>query len=158
MNFEQITSLIKEKFTKIEVSSDQEWIRIDNADWPEASRFLKDSENLKFDFLSCITSVDGGEDGFYAAYNLTSLKFKHDIEVRVFAEDMNINSVQNLWRTADWHEREAYDLMGIQFQGHSDLRRILLPSDWEGHPLQKKYKEPDYYHGMPVPKDKSEWE
>ena len=158
MNFEQIASLIKEKFAKIEVSPDQEWIRIDNADWPEASRFLKDSENLKFDFLSCITSVDGGEDGFYAAYNLTSLKFKHDIEVRVFAEDMKINSVQNLWRTADWHEREAYDLMGIQFQGHSDLRRILLPSDWEGHPLQKKYKEPDYYHGMPVPKDKSEWE
>ena len=158
MNFEQIANLIKEKFVHIEIDAEQEWVRIGNADWPEASRFLKDSENLKFDFLSCITSVDGGEDGFYAAYNLTSLKFKHDIEVRVFAEDMKINSVQNLWRTADWHEREAYDLMGIQFQGHSDLRRILLPSDWEGHPLQKKYKEPDYYHGMPVPKDKSEWE
>ena len=71
---------------------------------------------------------------------------------------MEIESVSNIWKTANWHEREAYDLMGISFKGHPDMRRIFLPSDWEGYPLQKKYKEPDYYHGMPVPKDKSEWE
>ena len=158
MSFEEISGLIKVEFDKAEVNAEQEWIKVGGTDWLDVSKFLKDSEKLKFNFLSCITSVDGGDEGFYAAYNLTSLKFKHHIEIRVFAEDMKIPSVQSLWRTADWHEREAYDLMGIQFEGHSDLRRILLPSDWEGHPLQKKYKEPDYYHGIPVPKDKSEWE
>ena len=55
-------------------------------------------------------------------------------------------------------EREAYDLMVISFKEHPDMRRIFLPSDWEGYPLQKKYKEPDYYHGVPVPKDKSYWD
>ena len=158
MIFKDIADLIKEEFIDVELDAEQEHIKVSNADWLKVSKFLKDSEALRFDFLSCITSIDGGDEGFYVAYNLTSLRFKHHIEVRVFAEDMKVNSVQSLWRTADWHEREAYDLMGIQFQGHSDLRRILLPDDWEGHPLQKKYKEPDYYHGMPVPKDKSEWE
>ena len=72
--------------------------------------------------------------------------------------EIEIPSVANLWRTANWHEREAYDLLGIKFTDHPELKRILLPEDWEGHPLKKDYETPDFYNGMPVPKDKSYWE
>ena len=72
--------------------------------------------------------------------------------------ETEIPSIAEIWRTADWHEREAYDLFGIKFSNHPDLKRILLPEDWEGHPLRKDYKTPEYYNGMPVPKDKSYWE
>ena len=62
----------------------------------------------------------------------------------------SVPTLTSLWRTADWHEREAFDLFGIQFENHPDLRRILLPQDWEGHPMQKDYKEQKYYHGITV--------
>ena len=105
----------------------------------------------------CISSYDKGNNKTYgAAYNFYSTNRQHYLEVRIEVEDgTSIPSVVNIWRSADWHEREAYDMMGLQFEGHPDLKRILLADDWEGHPLRKNFKEPDYYHGMPVPKDKS---
>ena len=75
-----------------------------------------------------------------------------------FDEATEIPSIALIWRTADWHEREAYDMMGVIFSNHPDMKRILLSHDWEGHPLRKDYKEPDYYRGVPVPKDKTAWE
>ena len=60
----------------------------------------------------------------------------------------NVPSLSGVWRTADWHEREAFDLVGIRFTDHPDLRRILLPTDWTGHPLRRDYQEPDRYHGI----------
>ena len=108
----------------------------------------------------CISAYDKGDDKtFGAAYNLYSTRLKHYLEVRIEIEDGNsIPSVASLWKTADWHEREAFDMMGLNFAGHPNLKRILLADDWEGYPLRKKYKEPDYYHGLPVPKDKTYWE
>jgi NADH-quinone oxidoreductase subunit C len=67
--------------------------------------------------------------------------------------DPHIPTVAHLWPTADWHEREAFDLMGIRFTGHSDLRRLLLPDDWEGHPLRKDYVEKADYHGISTSRD-----
>jgi NADH-quinone oxidoreductase subunit C len=68
--------------------------------------------------------------------------------VLVPEDDPFVSSVESLWKTANWHEREAYDLVGVKFRGHPDLRRILTPQDWEGHPLRKDYKQQESYHNV----------
>ena len=133
---------------------------VDSNSWYKVSDFIKNDKKMQFDFLMSITSYDLEENSQYGlAYNFYSTKFKDYLEIRIEVnESVEISSVANLWRAADWHEREAYDLMGIHFKDHPDMKRILLPSDWEGYPLRKDYKTPEYYNGMPVPKDKSYWE
>ncbi len=101
-------------------------------------------KGMGFDYLNCVSSVDRIASGeLEAVYNLSSLKepTKVLVRVRVPREDPVIRSVVSLWSTADWHEREAYDLMGIRFDGHPDLRRILTSEDWVGHPLRKDYQD-----------------
>ena len=116
-------------------------------------------KNLNFDYLMCITSIDMEENQLALAYNIHSTETKDSIEFNlVFDKDTEIPSVESLWKTADWHEREAYDMMGIKFINHPDMKRILLPHDWDGHPLKKDYEVADYYHGMYIPKDKTSWE
>jgi NADH-quinone oxidoreductase subunit C len=85
-------------------------------------------------------------------YTLYSIPNHFTLHLRVVLDRTlpSVSSVSSIWRTADWHEREAFDLLGIQFSGHSDLRRILLPEDWEGHPLRKDYVEQSKYHGIQV--------
>ena len=161
MSFDDIV-----KFIELKAASKSS--RIENTEalltlpenWNEVSTLLKNESNLDFDYLMCISSYDKGDEKIYGVvYNLFSTSKNHYMEVRVEVEDgQSISSVVSLWQTANWHEREAYDMMGIQFEGHPNLKRILLSDDWEGHPLRKNFKEPDYYHGMPVPKDKSYWE
>ncbi|CAE7723680.1 nuoD1, partial [Symbiodinium sp. KB8] len=118
----------------------------------EVMSFLHQDARCYFDMLSCLTGVDLGEEAntMEMIYHLNSIPkgMSLAIIVQVNREAPNVPSVMDIWRTADWHEREAYDLLGIHFEGHSDLRRILLPNDWEGHPLRKDYKEQEYYHGM----------
>ncbi len=109
--------------------------------------FLKDEPFLKMDHLADLTAVDystyPGDTGlrFEVVYNLISTEYHHRIrlKVRVPEEDPRVDTVSLIWQTANWHERETFDLMGIKFDGHPDLRRILLPEDWEGHPLRKEY-------------------
>ena len=120
--------------------------------WRDMARYLRDEPDLAFDWLSCISAVDYvTDDQLCAVYDLYATKHKHDFAVKVYVDRANatIPSVMDLWSAADWHEREAYDLMGIHFDGHSDLRRILLPEDWVGHPLRKDYQFPREYHGIP---------
>ena len=85
-------------------------------------------------------------------YNLYSLPLNHSLmlQVKLPREQPIIPSVTEIWKGANWHEREAFDLFGITFEGHPDLRRILLPDDWEGHPLLKDYQQQEYYRGMKV--------
>ena len=161
MTFDEIIKFIEskapDKTSRIE-GKKAIFILPDN--WIKISKLLKNDSDLDFDYLMCITSYDKGDNKIYGvAYNLFSTSKNHYLEVRVEADDgKSIPSVVSLWQTANWHEREAYDMMGIQFEGHPNLKRILLSEDWEGHPLRKNFKEPDYYHGMPVPKDKTYWE
>ena len=119
----------------------------------DVAQFMRDDEKMAFDYLMCLSGVDytGGKLG--VVYHLSSMKWNHKftLKVEVSIENPHVQSVESIWKTANWHEREAYDLIGIIFDGHPDLRRILLPDDWEGHPLRKDYQVPEYYRGMKVP-------
>jgi NADH-quinone oxidoreductase subunit C len=109
--------------------------------------YLRDEPSLRMDHLADLTAVDfsryPGDAGprFEVVYNLISTVLHHRVRLKVRApeEDPRVDSVTSIWQTANWHERETYDLMGITFDGHPDLRRILLTDDWEGHPLRKEY-------------------
>ncbi|HTY10873.1 MAG TPA: NADH-quinone oxidoreductase subunit C [Bacteroidota bacterium] len=118
----------------------------------EIAKFLRDDEECLFDFLSCLSGVDL-KGKLSVVYQLFSMAKRHKItlKVEVAVDAPNVQSVESIWKTANWHEREAFDLYGINFTGHPDLRRILLPYDWEGHPLRKDYQVPEYYNGMKVP-------
>ncbi len=120
--------------------------------WRAIAEFLHGDESLAFDWLGCLSAVDYVADNqLCAVYDLYATQRDHWFAVKVFVDrdDPHIASVMDLWPAADWHEREAFDLMGIVFDGHRDLRRILLPEDWIGYPLRKDYDFPREYHGIP---------
>jgi NADH-quinone oxidoreductase subunit C len=130
------------------------WVKIKPERTFEISKFLKQNSELAFDSLMCLSGMDYGADSnLGVVYSLYSMKNKHRITLRVDLprDNPKVPSVETIWRTADWHEREAYDLFGIHFEGHPDLRRILCPDDWEGYPLRKDYIVQEYYHGIRVP-------
>jgi NADH-quinone oxidoreductase subunit C len=107
----------------------------------EACRTLK--EDLNFERLSSVTAVDRypSEPRFEVVYHLQSITRNERLRLKVLlgGEDPQIDSVTGVWRAANWFERETYDMFGIRFRNHPDLRRILMPDDWEGHPLRKDY-------------------
>ncbi len=112
---------------------------------------LRDNEEYLFDYLMSLSGMDLGEN-VGVVYHLYSMKYKHKLVLKVSAPkaEPKVPSVEMIWRTADWHEREAFDLMGVIFEGHHNMIRILCPYDWDGHPLRKDYKVPEIYHGMKV--------
>ena len=114
---------------------------------------LRDYDEFLFDYLMCLSGTDLGEN-IGVVYHLYSMKYKHKLILKVTAPktDPRIPSVEKIWRTADWHEREAFDMIGVQFEGHHNMIRILCPYDWEGYPLRKDYVAPEIYHDMKVSK------
>ena len=118
---------------------------------PEIARFLRDDPSMRFDSLMCLSGVDY-KDRFAVAYHLYSMTHRHAVGLKVFLprETPSVPSVDPVWPAANLMERETFDLYGIDFPGSKDLRRILLPEDWEGHPLRKDYKYPEFYHGIKV--------
>lgn len=106
-------------------------------------------EIFRFDCLSNLTAVDWA-DRQEVVYHLFSYHHRHKVSlhVKLPRENPHIKTVEQVWRVANWFEREVFDLFGIVFDGHSDLRRILLPDDWIGHPLRKDYQEEATYHGI----------
>lgn len=135
----------------------------------EVCRFLRDDPRLRMDLLNCVSGVDyletdpkkAAKAGFdphtEVVYHLSSFTHNHRFVLKVvlprWKDDQpgslpEVPSVASLWRTADWHEREVYDLSGVLFTGHPDMTRILLADDWVGHPLRKDYEFPLEYHGI----------
>jgi len=106
--------------------------------------FLKSAPGAEFNFLADLCGVDRGveeEPRFEVNYHLFSTTKSHRLRLKVLLseDDVHVPTVTGVWRTANWHERETYDLVGIVFDGHPDLRRILLPDDWQGHALRKDF-------------------
>lgn len=119
----------------------------------EVAALISKDPELKFDYLICLSGVDFNDGNLGVVYHLSSMQKKHRIvlKVKVPKDKAEIPSLDSIWKTANWHEREVFDLFGIVFLDHPDLRRILLPDDWEGFPLRKDYKVQEYYQGMKVP-------
>ena len=116
-----------------------------------------------FDYLSCLTGLDNGPEvgTIEVIYHLYSIPYEHHLTLKVITPRYQadgslpaVPTVSHIWKSANWHEREAFDLVGIHFTGHPDLRRILCADDWVGHPLRKDYEWPEYYHGIKVKYDR----
>ncbi|GAB7387903.1 hypothetical protein BSNK01_17400 [Bacillaceae bacterium] len=124
-----------------ELSKEMPTLVIKNERWHDVARLLKEHEDLAFDYLSNLLGVDY-PDRMEVVYYFYSYRHRQPVCVKVKTnrEAPAVPSVTDLWQGADWNEREAYDLLGIRFPGHPNLRRILLPDDWVGHPLRKDYE------------------
>ena len=105
---------------------------------------LRNEESMNFDYMFCLTCVDFPEH-LMMVYHLRSMNHKHEMVLKARIEDKEnpaVDTLSNIWRTAEYHEREVYDLFGVKFNNHPDLRRILLDEDWKGYPLRKDYVDP----------------
>ena len=143
-----IAEKIKEKFPEevIDVANfrDQVSVILKRGKILDICRYLHDDPVLSLDHLQDLTAVDylkKKDVRFEVVYNLYSTRYHHRIRLRaqVPEDDPKISSVVPIWEGANWHERECFDMFGVIFSGHPDLRRILMPEDWEGHPLRKDY-------------------
>ena len=145
------------------------WIEVTPHALCDVCLHLRDDKDLRFNMLNCISGVDyfepdekkakkvDWEPHLEVVYHLSSIEKKHTLVVKVKLPRWKdgvegslpeLPTVSHIWRTADWHEREVYDLSGVHFVGHPDLRRILCPEDWVGHPLRRDYEMPLEYHGI----------
>lgn len=164
---------LKSKFGSAVVDTQLEgvdpWIEVTVEGLRDICRHLRDAPELRFDYLSCVSGVDylhtdpkkaqkaEWEPHVEVVYHLFSMTHKHSLVLKIKLPRWKDNksgqlpevpTVSDIWSTADWHEREVYDLSGIWFVGHPNLRRILCPEDWVGHPLRRDYEMPLEYHGI----------
>ncbi len=175
MNTEEIYKILKEKFPNANLELDdslpyEAFITWNGVELLEIATFLRDEKELLFDSLMNLSGVDDNnnkkiknEDGTITVepgtlsvyYHLHSMQLNHKVALKVSVpkETPKVESVESVWKTADWHEREAYDMFGIIFLNHPNLERILLPYDWEegSYPLRKDFETPEFYNGMRIP-------
>ncbi|MCA9037470.1 MAG: NADH-quinone oxidoreductase subunit C [Planctomycetaceae bacterium] len=174
MDIQSIHQLLSERFGESVVGSSvheaiDPWIQVSAENLVEVAQFLRDDERLQFNHLNDLCGVDyfepdpkksakfGHEPHVEVVYQLQSVPKGHRLKIKVCVERWKsgtpgdlpvVPSVSSVWGIANWHEREAYDLVGITFDGHPNLRRILCPEDWVGHALRKDYEFPHEYHGV----------
>lgn len=147
--YEALKSRLPEAVREFCAETADAYVVIEPAHVRSVLTLLRDDPALRFEMLLLVTGVDR-LDHFEAVYHLASLAHGHRIALKATLahDDPHIGSVAAIYPAARWHERETYDLMGIVFDGHPNMRRILLPDDWEGHPLRKDYVAPEEYHGI----------
>ncbi len=159
MNFSETENIQKTLVQKLKINcsfftAKQSYIEIEATDLKDVMSVLFNNSAFHFDLLNCITCIDNGpETGTLTlTYTLSSITKEISVHVKTSIKrdlkEAKIQSVSKYWATAEWHEREIYDFFGVHFINHKDLRRILLPADWEGHPLRKDYQEAEKYHSI----------
>jgi NADH-quinone oxidoreductase subunit C len=155
---EEIAGRLRDRFADVLESRGEVTVIVERSELLDALVRLRDQPDLSFGFLSSLTATDhpGRDPRFWVVYELRSVEHAHRLRVKVGAPDADphVPSVTPLFPTADWHERETFDLFGVVFDGHPDLDRILLPDDWEGHPLRKDEELGGVgtrYHGAFIP-------
>jgi len=143
------------RITAFQSDALQPWAVVVSDVIADVAAYCKSDKALAFDNLMCLSAVDYPKETpprMELVYHLWSYTHVHGFVLKVHLprESPTVRTVENVWGVANWHEREAYDMFGITFTGHSDLRRILLPDDWIGYPLRKDWVDPDFYNGMHV--------
>jgi NADH-quinone oxidoreductase subunit C len=145
MNNEALRSTLAASFPQASFEEGTEWITlvIDRNLWKDTAGFIRFTEGLEFDYLFCLTAVDW-KTHLTMVYHLSSTLHRHCLVIKSILDRQQpaIASVSDIWRTAEFHEREVYDLFGVQFEQHPDLRRLFMPEDWNGWPLRKDYEDP----------------
>ncbi len=147
MDNDALQRFISERLAEAELQQGPQFLTV-TVPAEKAHSLLKElryNPNTWFDFLFCLTGIDYPPDHMMVAYHLRSTRWGHHLVVKSripTRENPETDTVCNLWPTAEFHEREAYDLLGITFRNHPDLRRLLLTDDWIGHPLRKDYYDP----------------
>jgi len=163
MESSEVFKLIESKYPDALKSTDLEGIEqsvtIDVNSIADVCNYLKTESELQFTSLMCLSGVDY-EDKMEVVYHLHSLLYDHKVTLKVelSRDNPKLPSVSGVWKAANWHEREAYDMFGIVFDDHPDLRRILLPDDWEGFPLRKDHVVAEKYRGWTIRKIKEGFE
>lgn len=150
----EIAARIRPHHPDVLLARDEVTVIVDREDLSDALVGFRDDPDLDFGFLSCLTATDWPDDDprFWVSYELRSMTHHHRLRVKTGlpASDAHVPSITALFPTANFQEREVFDFYGIAFDGHPDLTRILLPDDWEGHPLRKDWQDPEYYNGLHV--------
>jgi NADH-quinone oxidoreductase subunit C len=156
LDFQQLVDIVK-KFSDnihLDEKSSPKAVIVPAIQLKKICQELYQNSSTYFDMLSCITGIDNGTaaNTIEVAYNLYSIPFNHHLMVKVILsrENSEVDSVSDIWRTANWHERETSEMFGIKFIGHPDPRKLLLPADWEGHPLRKDYQHQEKYRDVTV--------
>lgn len=129
----------------------EQWITISPAILAPAAKFIRDDERLLLDVLMCLSGVHyPKEEELGITCHTCSTELRHKLTFKAIVPESkpNLPSLESVWKTANWHEREAYDMFGIIFDNHPNHTRILCPEDWEGHPLRKDYVQQDFYQGI----------
>lgn len=140
---------LKIKLTRIIPSAvfeeGNEWvtINVESSNWKTVAQQLHSNEHLNFDYLFCLTCIDW-KTHFTMVYHLTSTTYRHILVVKskLDRNTPEIETVSDIWHTAEFHEREVYDLFGVKFLQHPDLRRLFLTEEWNRHPLRKDFEDP----------------
>lgn len=156
LDFHQLVEIVKKVTTEVTLDekATPKAIVVPASELKKICQELYQNSSTYFDMLSCVTGIDNGKDAntMEVVYNLYSIPFNHHLMLKVVLPRENpvVDSVTEIWRTANWHERETAEMFGIHFKGHPDLRRLLLPADWEGHPLRKDYQHQELYRDVKV--------
>lgn len=153
---EKLQSAFPQYITAVKEFRGETTIHVKKSDIVRIATFLRDDEACRFDYCSDICGADAytPEDRFEVIYNLYSTSLNHRIRVKTFVDesDMHCPSVTAVWPGANWPERETYDMFGVQFDGHNDLRRMYMPEEFEYHPLRKDFPMMGIPDSIPLPR------